>query len=73
MHDQVLNSGWDTFLYAVPVLFMLVVGVFRLDELLAAPRQRPRRPRPLSGNDENGRQILCDPDGRPFYPNESRK
>jgi len=40
------------------------VGVFRLDEIAANPNhQRGRRPR-LTGNDENGRQLLSDPDGR---------
>lgn len=38
MHETVLNSGWDTFLFAVPALFMLVMGIFRLDELLVAPQ-----------------------------------
>ena len=68
MHETVLNSGWDTFLYALPVLLMLFVGVFRLDELFVTPRQGPRRQRPATGTDENGRQVLCDPDGRPFRP-----
>ena len=43
MHETVLNSGWDTFLFAVPALFMLVLGIFRLDELLVAPRRVPER------------------------------
>ena len=73
MHETVLNSGWDTFLYAVPVLFMLVVGVFRLDELFAAPKQNARPPQPPSGIDEDGQPLLCDPDGRPFYPTRTRK
>jgi hypothetical protein len=73
VHETVLNSGWDTFLYAVPVIFMLVVGVFRLDELFAAPRQNARTPRPPSGIDKDGQPLLCDPDGRPFHPARTRK
>jgi hypothetical protein len=45
---------------------MVLVGVFRLDEIAANPkRQRGRRPR-LTGNDENGGLLLSDPDGRPW-------
>ena len=73
MHETVLNSGWDTFLYAVPVLLMLFVGVFRLDELFVTSRQGSRRHRLATGTDENGQPMLCDPDGRPFRPRGRRK
>ena len=73
MHESVLNSGWETFLYGVPVIFMLVVGVFRLDELIAAPKRGPRAQRLAVSVDENGKQMLCDPDGRPFGRRSTRK
>ena len=73
MHESVLNSGWETVLYGVPVIFMLVVGVFRLDELIAAPKRDSRAQRLAIGVDENGEQVLCDPDGRPFGPRRHRK
>jgi hypothetical protein len=61
-----LQSGWETFLLAAPFVGMVLVGVFRLDEIAANPkRKRGRRPR-LTGNDENGRLPLSDPDGRPW-------
>ena len=65
MHETVLNSGWQTALVAIPFVFMLLVGVFRLDELFVAKRQVARVRRPVSGIDENGQPFLSDPDGRP--------
>jgi hypothetical protein len=65
VHDAVLNSGWDTVLFAVPFLFMLAAVVFHVDEILAAPRQAARSRRASSGIDENGQPVLIDPDGRP--------
>jgi hypothetical protein len=73
VHDTVLNSGLDTLLFAVPVLFVLLAGVFHLDEVFVTSRQGSRRPRPVSGMDENGHPMLCDPDGRPFRPRDNRK
>jgi hypothetical protein len=73
MHETVLNSGWDTFLFAVPALFMLLLGVFRLDELFVTPRQSARTRRLAFSVDENGRTVMCDPDGHPFYPKRVRK
>ena len=73
MHESVLNSGWQTALVAIPFLFMMLVGVFRLDELIVAQRQSARRQRPASGIDAGGRPFLCDPDGRPSRPLRSRR
>lgn len=66
MHDTVLNSGLDTFLFAVPFLFMLLGGIFHLDELVAAPKPATKRRQMPVGTDERGEPLLCDPDGRPF-------
>ena len=73
MHETVLNSDWDTFLFAGPALFMLVMGIFRLDELLVAHRRGARTRRPAFSVDENGRTVLCDPDGHPFHLKRTRK
>jgi hypothetical protein len=59
-----LQSGWETFLLAAPIVGMILVGVFRLDEI-AANHGHARHPR-LPGNDENGSVLMCDPDGRPW-------
>ena len=68
MHETVLNSGWDTILFAVPALCMLLMGVFHLDELLVPPRHSARTRRPAFSMDKNGQTVMFDPDGRPFYP-----
>ncbi len=73
MHESVLNPGWQTALVAVPFLFMLLVGVFRLDELFVNHKQSSRRQRLAVRIDEDGRQSLCDPDGRPSMPSRGRK
>jgi hypothetical protein len=59
-----LQSGWENFLLAAPFVGMVLVGIFRLDEIATRPGRSPR-PR-LPGNDENGRALQCDPDGRPW-------
>ena len=64
MQGIALQSGWETFLLAAPIVGMVLVGVLRLDEI-ATNQGRSRRPR-LPGNDENGRVLLRDPDGKPW-------
>ena len=73
MQDTILKSGWDTLLFAVPSLGMLLIGLFRLDELFAAPKQRLTMRRPASGIDENGRLLMTDPDGRPWRDSPIRR
>jgi len=66
LQDIALQSGWETFLLAAPFVGMVLVGVFRLDQIAANPKhQRGQRAR-LSGGDEHGRLLLGDPDGRPW-------
>lgn len=66
MQDTVLQSGWEILLVAVPSVGMLLVGLFRLDELIASPRRRRAVKRPASGCDQDGHLLLSDPDGRPW-------
>ena len=69
MQGIALQSGWETFLLAAPIVGMILVGVFRLDEI-AANSGRTSRPR-IPGNDENGRVLSTDPDGRPWLDEKS--
>lgn len=64
MQGIALQSGWETFLLAAPVVGLVIVAVFRLDEIATNPG-RGQHPR-LPGNDENGRVLMSDPDGRPW-------
>jgi hypothetical protein len=59
-----LQSGWETFLLAAPLVGMILVGVFRLDELATNPDpgRRPRR----KSNSENREVHLSDPNPRPW-------
>ena len=69
MNDAGLHTNWDTLLVAIPFLIVLAVGFFHLDEVLATPKSRlAQQRRPVRGIDENGMQILCDPDGRRWKP-----
>lgn len=79
MHDIALQSGWETFLLAAPFVGMVLVGVFRLDEIAtnSSRGQRPRFNGPcfngpcfngprFDENDESGRMLRTDPDGQPW-------
>ncbi len=64
MHETMLTSSRDTLLVALPFIGMLMVGIFRLDELIVVPREARVNPRRPGGMDVNGDPIICDPDGR---------
>lgn len=72
MHDIALQSGWETFLLAAPLLGLVLVGIFRLDSIAAVPERRSGAKRPPSGIDKNGRVLLSDPEGRPWPDAHSR-
>jgi hypothetical protein len=61
---QILLSNRDSLLVAIPFLLMLFISVFRLDQIIAAPKGAQNRRRPSCGIDEFGDPILCDPDGK---------
>jgi hypothetical protein len=67
MNDPVLSCGWEAFVVAVPALILVALGVFRLDTILAAPRSGAGLAGRVSGTDEDGEPLLCDPDGRPWH------
>jgi hypothetical protein len=64
MHQTVLTSGRDAYLIGIPLILLMLIGLFRLDEAFLRPKKGPRRPPPPSGVDEKGRQIYSDPDGK---------
>jgi hypothetical protein len=66
VQDIILQSGWGNLLVAVPFVGILLVGLFRLDEIIAASKRAKPVNRPACGCDENGRLLLSDPDGRPW-------
>jgi hypothetical protein len=40
MQGIALQSGWETFLLAAPLVGMILVGVFRLDQIATNPKSR---------------------------------
>jgi len=67
MHETILHIHWDSLLMGIPFLILLLVGIFRLDELVAKPKHRVRRERSATGVDSDGRTIFSDPDGRRWH------
>ena len=72
MEEDILISGRDTLLIAIPFVLLLIFTVFRLDESIAAPKGSLNRRRPSCGVDEFGEPILRDPDGRLSGPEKSK-
>ena len=64
MQNVILQSGLESILVAVPFLGILLVGLFRLDEIIAAPKRARAVRRPVTGCDKHGHLLLTDPDGR---------
>jgi hypothetical protein len=65
MDQSALLSSRDTLLIAIPLVLMVFISAFRLDQVIAAPKASQLRRRPVNGVDEAGEPILRDPDGRP--------
>ena len=57
------QSNLDTLLLALPIVAMLFMVFFRLDELLAKPRLHGAVGHPLSHRDKDGQIICIEPDG----------
>lgn len=66
MVEEALKSGWDTYLIGIPLIALLLIGVFRLDELILKPQKKTSRlPLPPGIVERDGPEILSDPDGKP--------
>jgi hypothetical protein len=66
MQDEILKSGRDTLLIGIPLLLLLFVCFFRLDELLFRSRKK-RVQKSAVGTDGRGvRSFSSDPDGKPL-------
>jgi hypothetical protein len=68
MDQSILLSSNDTLLLAIPLLLMVFLSAFRLDQVIARPKKSLIRRRPTCGVDESGEEIFCDPDGRRSGP-----
>jgi hypothetical protein len=52
-------------LVAIPMVVILFVGFFRLDNIFAGPPKKQEWGKRLSNWDRDGQVICTDPDGRP--------
>jgi len=59
-----LQSNADALLVAIPMIGILVVSFFRLDELVGKRNKKQVvHRRKIAGLDDKGRQVCLDPDG----------
>lgn len=72
MHEPLLQSVYDFFLYGVPVVGLLLFSIFKLDALISAPKKRLRRRPAVAGTRADGEPLGCDPDGR-LWPAQRRR
>jgi hypothetical protein len=61
-----VKSGRDSLLIAIPLIALLFVFMFRLDEVFASSKKDRKRQPPARGVDEEGREIFSGPDGKPI-------
>jgi hypothetical protein len=73
MHETFLKPGWETFLFAVIFIGLLLMWIFRLDHLLFPSKRGPRPQRPVGVVDRDGEPLMTDPDGRPWRKKGRRK
>jgi hypothetical protein len=73
MQEYLLLSSRDTLLIAVPFVVILMITIFRLDQIIASPREPLTGRRLACGLDEHGEPLLRDPDGRLSGPVRRRK
>ncbi len=76
MQGIALQSGWETFLLAAPLVGMILVGVFRLDQIASNPKTQPGHRAKLAGpslsgpslpgTDKTGAALLTAPNSRPW-------
>jgi hypothetical protein len=59
-----LQSNTDAILVAIPMVAVLFIGFFRLDELLSRPQRPTELGRSFSRVDQHGNSICIEPDGK---------
>lgn len=64
LEERILLSGWKSVAFGAVAVGAMLIGMFRLDELMARRKsERRARKRPM-GNDPRGGIAFSDPDGR---------
>ena len=64
MNDATIMTGSDAYLIGIPLIIVLHIALFRVDELISKPKKSLKRRRPSYQMNENGVPVMSDPDGR---------
>ncbi len=64
MDTNTPRSGWDVFLFGIPLIALLFFGFFRLDEVFTARKGGKQDHRPTSPPERKRKSMHSDPDGR---------
>jgi hypothetical protein len=64
MFDTFLHPNWEMVLFAVPFVGILMLSIFRLDEMILAPKKKVKSRRPALILNRDGEPLMSDPDGR---------
>jgi hypothetical protein len=68
LQEEILRSGRDTLLVGAPLLVLLFLCFFRLDELLLRPKKRSESLAPGGQAVRRGQRFCSEPDGTPLLP-----
>jgi hypothetical protein len=61
------KTGWDVYLFGIPLIALLVFGFFRLDQVFTSRKaQPPVGSRPSTDSKRKEKSMRSDPDGRPW-------
>jgi hypothetical protein len=67
--EEILKSGRDNLLVGAPLIILLFVGFFRLDELLLRPKKKQVPLAPAGKAVRSGQRFFSsEPDGTPLLP-----
>lgn len=64
MEEKILLSGWRMYAYGGTAIALLLIGIFRLDELFTRKPRRKRLKERSPARHPSGRPEFSDPDGR---------
>ena len=74
MDTDTPRSGWDVFLFGIPLIALLFFGFFRLDEVFTARKNTKQDRRPTPTRERRKNPMGTDPDGRSWdEPDSPRK
>jgi hypothetical protein len=66
MNETLVTSGWQAILLAIPLICILGMTLFRMEELMTAHKGGVENHRGFCALDADGEPLLFDPDGRAF-------